>query len=630
MTHYGDTLMKKLSLGALLLAPALAAGQTNVNAEFLRPTPGNNYLGARDAQILAHALLRFEALFNFADDPAIVIEQQNDQTINETKIVDSQSAVDLMAAFGIKNILEFGVALPVALFQNGETLNGINTSAVQSGKLGDIRLSAKARLIGDSERTDGFFLSFTPELTLPTGSGEDFFGAASASGLIALTGTWVSDRLALSASAGPRFQQDVAIANLAIGDSLETQFAIAYRATEKIRLMAETDGAFSLEGGALESGQLPLEFRGGAHIKVAPNVIIPVGFGAGLVDGLGSPDFRVLAGVIFAPSKDKTTIDLDPDKDGILGEADMCPNEPEDKDNFEDTDGCIEDNDKDGIADVNDDCIDVPGVAEFKGCPDSDGDKIVDSSDKCPTVPGIAEFGGCPDTDGDKIVDSDDKCPKEPGIPELQGCPELDKDKDGIADKNDKCPKDPEDKDNFEDEDGCPEDDNDKDKVVDKDDLCPTEQEDGKGKAPKDGCPDEVKATIVGGQLFILDKVFFDVNKDTIKKGNSFVVLDSVVAVLKEHPEVKKVRVEGHTDDQGKDESNLDLSKRRAKRVMDYLIKQGIEADRLESEGYGESAPLVPFAELDPKKQKKELNAARDKNRRVQFTILDPKPTTTP
>lgn len=618
--------MKRFFCGALLLVPTFSLAQSaGVNAEFLRPTPGNNFLGVRDAQVLESMLLRFEALLNFADDPAVVLEQQNDQTINETKIVDSQSALDLMAAIGVANYLEFGFALPVALFQAGDTNPNINTAAVQSGKLGDIRLNAKARLIGDPTQKEGFFLSFTPELTLPTGSGEDFFGAESASGLLALSGSWISGRFGIAASAGPRFQKDVNIANLSLGDTLETQLAASIRTSDKLRLMAEIDGAVSLEGGALEQGQLPLEIRGGAHVNITPNVIIPLGIGAGLVDGLGSPDFRVLAGIIFAPSKDKP-IDLDPDEDGILGEADMCPNEPEDKDNVEDTDGCIEDNDKDGVADKVDSCIDVPGVAEFDGCPDSDGDKIVDSSDKCPTVPGIAEFGGCPDTDGDKIVDSDDKCPKEPGIPELQGCPELDKDKDGIADKNDKCPKDPEDKDQFEDEDGCPEEDNDKDKVVDKDDLCPTEKEDGKGKAPKDGCPDEVKATIVGGQLFILDKVFFDVNKDTIKKGNSFVVLDSVVAVLKEHPEVKKVRVEGHTDDQGKDESNLDLSKRRAKRVMDYLISKGIEVERLESEGYGETLPLVPFAELDPKKQKKELTAARDQNRRVQFTILDPKP----
>jgi outer membrane protein OmpA-like peptidoglycan-associated protein len=618
--------MKKTIYGVLALAPTLAIGQVtppNVNAEFLRPTPGNNYLGVRNAQLLTNKLFRFEALLNFADDPAVVLEQQNDQTIKETKIVDSQSALDLLAAVGIKNYLEFGVAVPVALFQAGDVQQNVNVDAVQSGKLGDIRLSAKARIIGDPTKSDGFFLSFTPELTLPTGSGQDFFGAESASGLLALTASGISGRFGISASAGPRFQKEIDIANLKLGNTIETQLAASLQISERIKLMAEGDGAISLAGETLSAGQLPIEARVGAHVKLAKGLLLPIGVGFGLADGLGSPDVRALLGIIYAPTKDQ---DLDPDKDGLLGDADTCPTDPEDIDKFEDQDGCPEDNDKDGIADKVDECIDTPGVAEFKGCPDSDGDKIADKDDKCPSAPGIKELQGCPENDRDKdgIADKNDACPDTAGQEKFQGCP--DSDNDGIADNKDKCPADPEDFDKFEDEDGCSDPDNDKDKVADKDDLCPTEQEDGKGKTPKDGCPDDTKAVFVDGNLFILDKVFFDVSKDTIKKGASFLVLDAVVKVLNEHPEVKKMRVEGHTDDQGKDDANLDLSKRRAKRVMDYLISKGIDASRLESEGYGEGVPLVEFSGIDPKKQKKELTAARDKNRRVQFTILDPKP----
>ena len=618
--------MKKTICGALLFAPTLAFGQAatpNVNAEFLRPTPGNNYLGVRSAQLLTNKIFRFEALLNFADDPAVVIEQQNDQVIQETKIVDSQSALDLLAAVGIKNYLEFGVAVPVALFQNGEVQQDVNDAAVQSGKLGDIRLSAKARLVGDPTKDEGFFLSFTPEVTLPTGSGQDFFGADSVSGLLALTASWAAGRIGISGSAGPRFQREVNIANLSLGNAIETQLAASVKANERVKVMAELDGALSLAGETLSAGQLPLEARVGAHVKLAKGLIMPLGAGFGIADGLGSPDFRVILGIIYAPTKEQ---DLDPDKDGLLGEADQCPSDPEDKDSVEDEDGCPEDNDKDGIADKADDCIDTPGIAELKGCPDTDGDKIADKDDKCINEPGVKDLQGCPVTDRDKdgVADVSDQCPDTPGQAQLKGCP--DSDNDGLADNQDKCPKDPEDKDNFEDEDGCPDNDNDKDKVADKDDLCQTEKEDGKGKAPKDGCPDETKAVLVDGNLFILDKVFFDVNKDTIKKGTSFTTLDAVVKVLAEHPEVKKVRIEGHTDDQGKDEANLALSKRRAKRVMDYIIKSGIDASRLESEGYGESVPLVDVAGIDPKKQKKELNEARDKNRRVQFTILDPKP----
>ncbi len=136
------------------------------------------------------------------------------------------------------------------------------------------------------------------------------------------------------------------------------------------------------------------------------------------------------------------------------------------------------DMDGDKVSDKLDECIDVPGVWEFKGCPDSDKDGIQDSEDDCPLVPGIARFNGCPDTDGDGIQDKEDKCPSTPGLPELQGCP--DSDGDGITDSEDKCPDVKGPKENQ----GCP--DTDGDGIIDPHDQCPTVP----GKAEFAGCPD--------------------------------------------------------------------------------------------------------------------------------------------
>lgn len=103
--------------------------------------------------------------------------------------------------------------------------------------------------------------------------------------------------------------------------------------------------------------------------------------------------------------------------------------------------GCP-DTDNDGITDNIDDCPTVAGSPEYNGCPDSDGDKIIDKKDDCPEVAGLAEFRGCPDTDGDGIKDSEDACPQVPGLIELKGCPKVtvDTDQDGIMDEDDKCP----------------------------------------------------------------------------------------------------------------------------------------------------------------------------------------------
>jgi len=101
-------------------------------------------------------------------------------------------------------------------------------------------------------------------------------------------------------------------------------------------------------------------------------------------------------------------VDLDPDHDGILGDADKCPNEPEDFDGFQDDDGCPDlDNDGDGIPDKLDKCPNEPedfdGFQDDDGCPDpdNDGDGIPDKLDKCPNEPetfnGYQDEDGCPD-----------------------------------------------------------------------------------------------------------------------------------------------------------------------------------------------------------------------------------------
>jgi outer membrane protein OmpA-like peptidoglycan-associated protein len=110
----------------------------------------------------------------------------------------------------------------------------------------------------------------------------------------------------------------------------------------------------------------------------------------------------------------------DRDHDGIIDRLDACPDAPEDKDGFEDTDGCPDlDNDKDGILDQVDHCPNDPedkdGFEDTDGCPDPDNDKdgLVDREDLCPNEPetknGYADEDGCPDEEqvrviGEKIV----------------------------------------------------------------------------------------------------------------------------------------------------------------------------------------------------------------------------------
>ena len=228
---------------------------------------------------------------------------------------------------------------------------------------------------------------------------------------------------------------------------------------------------------------------------------------------------------------------------------------------------------------------------------DRDGDGILDNVDKCPDDPedkdGFQDADGCPDpdNDGDGIPDKLDKCPNDPedkdGFQDADGCPDPDNDNDGIPDKDDKCPNEPEDKDGFEDADGCPDPDNDKDGIADELDKCPNEF-----GPPPDGCPKKyAKVVVTEKKIELKETVFFDTNKSTIK-AVSFGLLDDVAHAMKDNPKIN-VEVQGHTDSQGAAAFNLKLSQSRAESVRKYLIKAGVDGIRMVAKGYGLDVPIA-------------------------------------
>jgi outer membrane protein OmpA-like peptidoglycan-associated protein len=359
---------------------------------------------------------------------------------------------------------------------------------------------------------------------------------------------------------------------------------------QKFDIVAEVFGAIPVGD---NDGYFPLEAIGGAKVYLARNSFLSLGGGAGLLPGkAGNPDARAFIGIVFEPNIG------DRDGDGLKDDVDDCPDKPEDFDNFQDEDGCPEpDNDRDLILDEDDDCPNVPetknGFQDEDGCPDGvkgdrDGDGILDEVDQCPDDP----------EDFDEFEDTD-------------GCPDPDNDQDGILDVDDLCPNDPEDKDGWEDEDGCPDPDNDKDRILDNDDRCPNEPETYNGTEDEDGCPDRGRVVVTDTNIEILDMVYFEYNKAIIKK-ESYPILDAVAATLEGNPGITLVEIQGHTDERGNDAYNLDLSDRRAAAVREYLIGKNIDANRLTSQGYGESQPV----------DRRHNETAWAKNRRVAFLIL--------
>lgn len=305
------------------------------------------------------------------------------------------------------------------------------------------------------------------------------------------------------------------------------------------------------------------------------------------VDDQSHDDFLIAsAGLKFRLSGSK-----DQDKDGVKDKEDACPAIP----GSATTNGCP-DNDGDGIINSQDLCPDVPGTAENRGCADSDGDSIVDFEDACPNIAGSVEFQGCADSDGDKIPDGDDLCPEVKGTTATDGCP--DDDGDGIKNSVDLCPA-------FAgtaEFGGCP--DSDGDGIIDKQDDCPSL----KGIKPNKGCP-EVNADVKRKLDVIFQNLLFATNSANIDP-TSLDDLDELVKIMSEDEDLR-LSIEGHTDNRGNNDYNLELSRLRAEAVKQHLVNGGISASRIKAVGYGETRPITT----------NDTANGRLKNRRVELNI---------
>jgi OmpA-OmpF porin, OOP family len=187
-----------------------------------------------------------------------------------------------------------------------------------------------------------------------------------------------------------------------------------------------------------------------------------------------------------------------------------------------------------------------------------------------------------------------------------------DADHDGVADNEDRCPNVPEDQDGIEDANGCPEDDSDSDGIPDAEDRCPTEKETINGFRDEDGCPDEGPAKVVveKGQIRILETVKFKTGSAELEP-ESHSILNQVALSMKANRHIRRVRVEGHTDETGSRDLNMKLSEARANTVRQYLIRRGVKPSRLGHRGYGPDRPLA----------KGNSEWAHSKNRRVEFIV---------
>ncbi len=536
-------------------------------------------------------------------------------------IVEHMLQGHVQASVAFLDRFNVALSLPVALYEGGadEPVYGLRAG---SANLGDVGLAVRGRIFG-SAATDPFSLHATAELYLPLVP-------------IASQRDWVTD-------GGARFRGGLVAAGTI--DVVRWSVSLAYHVRPTIRTPVGTsdDDISGTAGvtvvtvpglldlgvelfvlGVPETGDFGGEGLVVGHLTPHENVRISLAAGPGFGPATGIPSAQTLLRVAYVPSPPRSTADAD--HDGVDDADDECPRESAGEVGDPSRAGCPDrDSDEDGIPNSVDPCPEAPpgpnpDPSEL-GCPliDADADGIPDRLDPCPEeAPGPnadPSRAGCPSFEGSVAEGNPERlvpCAEGASGPNVdpsgQGCPQFDVDGDGIPNDEDQCSgeavgpyADPG-------RAGCPAPDRDHDQVPDDVDRCPDNAGAPHPSPERNGCPGLV--AMDRDQLRISRPIYFGTDSDEILR-RSYPVLQAVADALVASPHVQRIVIEGHTDDQGDADHNLELSQRRAEAVARWLTEHGVEASRLVARGFGESRPIVS----------NDTPEGRAENRRVEFNL---------
>jgi len=545
-----------LLAGAVGIASSANAQSNQIDLNQFRPAElATDGFATSTPDGQGHLRFGFQVWLDYADDPLKI-----DIGGTSNDVVHQQLTGRLVLSLGLADHIVIFIDTPYHFMVR----EGAGQPALTGSNLGDLYVGARFNFFGT--RDDIFQIGANTTMTINTASlsndQQDFAGGVNRGPYL---GGWfellmnfnAGDHVRIPLQGGYKLNtRTVDLGAFSVGN--EWTFGggvlIVLGEDDQFMISGEAFGRAAANISPATRLNTPVEILGGFKWLPKFGFTLGVGGSAGVTDGYGAPDWRVFGMLGYTmPDKDRTP---DADADGIPDALDQCPNEAEDMDGFEDEDGCPDlDNDGDGIPDAQDKC---PNEAE-----DMDG---FEDEDGCPD----------PDNDGDGILDVEDRCPNDPGPPENEGCPDPDRDGDGVPDRIDNCP-------------------------------------DEVGTAENQGCKAKQLVIIGAGKLEILEKVYFKKGSAKLQK-RSWALLDNVAAVLIAHPEIKKIRVEGHSDKSGSLKYNMILSKKRANTVVRYLVGRGqVTRSRLVAQGFGPKKPLYP----NPKSKEE---AAL--NRRVEFHVV--------
>jgi len=557
----------------------------------------------------------------FAKRPLVLVTIPEGGEASEEAWLDNLFVLNTSFGVAVHDRVRIDAALPLVFTSTGN-------DGAQGLGLGDPRLTAMVGLVRPDEGDLGFGLGVAPYLNLPIGAKGQFLGDSGLAGGGTLVGSYAMANATVGADIGVAFRPALTLDNLNGSDGLVYGLFVNYLPTETVGLTAEArmESPFTAAG---EPGtQFPAELTLSARKRYDSGAHALLGVSAGVSRGASAAAYRIFLGGGFGKLGEPAPTDRD--LDGIIDKLDACPDQPETVNGWKDEDGCP---DQLGSIQVvvkldgkevtgGTTRLKAPDGTETSGTAQSPGE-IVPNALPGSTWSATATYPSC--YGGSGTVQAGEGTT--PLVVEL--VPMLDSTvKFEVVDTlGNKIP-------------GAT-------VAWDKsaEPCAPTEPftlTDGTGQQKVGAGTHKTFVTAAGyatvvtpvkvdaggeqlvrvvleptrvkmteKQIIILEKVYFEYDKDVIKT-ESYKLLDEVAATIMAHSELGKIEVAGHTDSDGPDVYNQDLSQRRVEAVMKYLAEKGVDPARLVARGYGESRPIAS----------NKTAAGKAENRRVEFNIL--------
>ena len=493
-----------------------------VNAQRFRSATDSAFFTLEDGHIGPASQLGASLLFNHAQNP--LVYRYDDPTQADFPLLESVSTAELTTWYNLPGF-RIGAVLPLHLASSGYEVDGFRM-------IGDIRLLASWAALS----SDNFNLTATADFSVPSGNEETWLGDDSSVGDLSVQAGYRTERFLAVAHLGYRYYfNGVPLKDTNWGSRLTVGLGGAYRVTDAAQLTLETSGEFLSKtyATANTAHTKPFEAIGGARYAVWKSLEVSAGAGAGITQGVGTPDWRGIVGLHWnrsASFADPTPITSPPA----------------------------------GIPSVS------PAPEEVEEPIPTGWIRVIATNEgNLPVACSVRVLGtGQPPISGGQDGWTELELPA--GTHEVvvwaEGYQSFHTDIDVTAD----------------------------------------------GKTDIKVVLPGGKVAIEGDQVRVFEKIFFELDSTEIKV-ESFGLLDEVVELLLNHPEITLMTIEGHTDDQGDAQYNVDLSFGRAEAVVHYLNAQGIERERLQARGLGESKPILPG----------ESEESRAANRRVEFHIRE-------